>query len=139
MIYVCSIQRGISPHHSNNIPAQNHPAAPHLADLANYERKRRSEKEIARAAAERRDRSAVSRDAAVRDIDALRIPPHIARVSASIAAPPPTRKMSEPLLNGRLDVILFVSFLKIFKKNSIFWWQIVKADIYIFRARISIF
>uniref|UniRef100_A0A915A886 non-specific serine/threonine protein kinase n=2 Tax=Parascaris univalens TaxID=6257 RepID=A0A915A886_PARUN len=93
--------RGISPHHGAIIgPQQNHPAAPHLADLANYERKRRSEKEAARAA---RDRSAASRDA-------LRTPPHITRVSASIAAPPPMRKMSEPLLNGRpenqdLDVL----------------------------------
>uniref|UniRef100_F1KTH6 non-specific serine/threonine protein kinase n=1 Tax=Ascaris suum TaxID=6253 RepID=F1KTH6_ASCSU len=93
--------RGISPHHGAIIgPQQNHPAAPHLADLANYERKRRSEKEAARAA---RDRSAASRDA-------LRTPPHITRVSASIAASPPMRKMSEPLLNGRpenqdLDVL----------------------------------
>ncbi|VDM43034.1 unnamed protein product [Toxocara canis] len=84
--------RGISPHHGAIMgPPQNHPAAPHLADLANYERKRRSEKEAARAV---RDRSAASRDA-------LRTPPHITRVSASIAAPPPMRKMSEPLLNGR--------------------------------------
>lgn len=96
------LQRGISPHHGAIIgPQQNHPAAPHLADLANYERKRRSEKEAARAA---RDRSAASRDA-------LRTPPHITRVSASIAASPPMRKMSEPLLNGRPEVYRFMYLL----------------------------
>ncbi|VDK61948.1 unnamed protein product [Anisakis simplex] len=88
--------RGISPHRAAAMigPPQNHPAAPHLADLANYERKRRSEKEAARAA---RDRSAASRDQ-------LRNAPHITRVSASIAAPSPMRKMSEPMLNGRPEV-----------------------------------
>ncbi|MFH4975248.1 hypothetical protein AB6A40_001957, partial [Gnathostoma spinigerum] len=58
---------------------------------------------------QRRDRSAASRDA-LHDIprDALRTPPHIARITASIPAPPPGRKLSEPLLNGRpedLDVL----------------------------------
>lgn len=34
----------------------------------------------------------------------LKTPPHIARVSASVAAPTPVRKMSEPVLNGKAEV-----------------------------------
>lgn len=87
------------------MPQPNHPAAPHLADLANYDRKRRSEKETARAAAEqRRDRSAASHDQ-VRDMSReLKTPPHITRVSASVAASTSVRKMSEPVLNGKAEV-----------------------------------
>uniref|UniRef100_A0A183F170 Mediator of rna polymerase ii transcription subunit 26 n=1 Tax=Gongylonema pulchrum TaxID=637853 RepID=A0A183F170_9BILA len=107
-------QRGISPHHAGALmpqQQQNHPAAPHLADLANYDRKRRSEKEAVRLAAEqqqqqqRRDRSAASsRDHQVRDAPReLKTPPHIARVSASVAASSPVRKMSEPVLNGKTE------------------------------------
>ena len=85
-------------------PPQNHPAAPHLANLANYDRKRRNEKEAARLLAEqRRDRSAASRDIHEPSRDPLRSPPHITRVSASVAAPP-SRKLSEPVLNGRPEV-----------------------------------
>uniref|UniRef100_A0A8R1E527 Uncharacterized protein n=1 Tax=Caenorhabditis japonica TaxID=281687 RepID=A0A8R1E527_CAEJA len=62
-------------------PQQSHPAAPHLADLANYEKRRRSERE------ERRERERA----------AHHIMP-IARVSASVPAPQQSRKMSEPML-----------------------------------------
>ncbi|CAI2356357.1 unnamed protein product [Caenorhabditis sp. 36 PRJEB53466] len=62
-------------------PQQSHPAAPHLADLANYEKRRRSERE------ERRERERAAHHA---------MP--IARVSASVPAPQQSRKMSEPLL-----------------------------------------
>lgn len=96
----------MSPHHAIAVVFQpNHPAAPHLADLANYDRKRRNEKEAARMAAEqRRDRSAASRDQ-VRDMPRELKTPHIARVSASVAAPTSVRKMSEPVLNGQTEVI----------------------------------
>ncbi|VDN18594.1 unnamed protein product [Gongylonema pulchrum] len=72
------------------------------------------EKEAIRLAAEqqqqqqqqRRDRSAASsRDHQVRDAPReLKTPPHIARVSASVAASSPVRKMSEPVLNGKTEV-----------------------------------
>ncbi|CCG58607.1 Protein CBR-MIG-15, isoform b [Caenorhabditis briggsae] len=62
-------------------PQQVHPAAPHLADLANYEKRRRSERE------ERRERERAAHH---------QMP--IARVSASVPAPQQSRKMSEPLL-----------------------------------------
>uniref|UniRef100_A0A1I8E8F6 non-specific serine/threonine protein kinase n=1 Tax=Wuchereria bancrofti TaxID=6293 RepID=A0A1I8E8F6_WUCBA len=104
-----AFQRGISPHHANALmPQPNHPAAPHLADLANYDRKRRSEKEATRVAAEqRRDRSVASRDQ-VRDMSRetyheLKTPPRTARVNASVAATTPVRKMSEPVLNGKVE------------------------------------
>ncbi|VDN03074.1 unnamed protein product [Thelazia callipaeda] len=99
-----AFQRGISPHHSSALmPQPNHPAAPHLADLANYDRKRRSEKEAARAAAEqRRDRSAASRDQ-VRDMSRELKTSHIARINPSVAAAMPVRKMSDPVLNGKTE------------------------------------
>lgn len=67
--------------HHQRSPQQNHPAAPHLADLANYEKRRRSERE------ERRERERAAHH---------QMP--IARVSASVPAPQQSRKMSEPLL-----------------------------------------
>uniref|UniRef100_A0A5S6PV73 non-specific serine/threonine protein kinase n=2 Tax=Brugia malayi TaxID=6279 RepID=A0A5S6PV73_BRUMA len=99
--------RGISPHHANALmPQPNHPAAPHLADLANYDRKRRSEKEkeaVRMAGEQRRDRSAASRDQ-VRDMSReLKTPPRTARVNTSVAATTPVRKMSEPVLNGKVE------------------------------------
>lgn len=76
--------------HHQKSPPQSHPAAPHLADLANYERRRRSEREERAAAA-----------AAVRERDrsghrAGGMP--VARVSANLSASP-MRKMSEPSLH----------------------------------------
>ncbi|CCG58606.1 Protein CBR-MIG-15, isoform a [Caenorhabditis briggsae] len=67
--------------HHQRSPQQVHPAAPHLADLANYEKRRRSERE------ERRERERAAHH---------QMP--IARVSASVPAPQQSRKMSEPLL-----------------------------------------
>ncbi|CAB3399969.1 unnamed protein product [Caenorhabditis bovis] len=76
-----SRQRPVS-HHQRS-PQQSHPAAPHLADLANYEKRRRSERE------ERRERERGAHHA---------VP--VQRVSASVPAPQQSRKMSEPLLMG---------------------------------------
>uniref|UniRef100_A0A1I8ERI9 Protein kinase domain-containing protein n=1 Tax=Wuchereria bancrofti TaxID=6293 RepID=A0A1I8ERI9_WUCBA len=100
-----TFQRGISPHHASALmPQLNHPAAPHLANLANYDRKRRSEKEATRLAGEqRRDRSAACRDQ-VRDMSReLKNPPRTSHVNASVATTTPTRKMSEPVLNGKVE------------------------------------
>ncbi|KAK0404533.1 hypothetical protein QR680_017496 [Steinernema hermaphroditum] len=96
-------QRGISPHH---MAPQSHPAAPHLAELANYDRKRRSEKEHAR---RERDRS---RNALGQPSSSQRISAHHAALPPSSGNLPgshsPLRKLSEPVLNGRpedLDVL----------------------------------
>ncbi|TKR81037.1 hypothetical protein L596_014981 [Steinernema carpocapsae] len=99
-------QRGISPHH---MAPQNHPAAPHLAELANYDRKRRSEKEHAR---RERDRSAANRNVIAQPSSSSRIsahhaglPPNAANITGSHS---PLRKLSEPVMNGRpedLDVL----------------------------------
>lgn len=74
--------------HHQKSPPQSHPAAPHLADLANYERRRRNEREERAAAAGReRDRSGHR---------AGGMP--VARVSANLSASP-MRKLSEPSLH----------------------------------------
>ncbi|CAD6189198.1 unnamed protein product [Caenorhabditis auriculariae] len=76
-------QRPLS-HHQRS-PQQSHPAAPHLADLANYEKRRRSERE------ERREQRAAAHHA---------VP--VARISANVPAPAgQSRKMSEPLLHNQ--------------------------------------
>ncbi|CAI4232627.1 unnamed protein product [Auanema sp. JU1783] len=84
-------QRPLS-HHQHS-PQQAHPAAPHLADLANYHdrNKRRSERE--RDERERRDRDRSS----ARDRNGHGVMP-VARVSAHVGASP-LRKMSEPVLH----------------------------------------
>uniref|UniRef100_A0A1I7X5Z9 Miff domain-containing protein n=1 Tax=Heterorhabditis bacteriophora TaxID=37862 RepID=A0A1I7X5Z9_HETBA len=82
-------------------PQQSHPAAPHLADLANYDRRRRSERE------ERRDRDRSN----ARDKSAHRGMP-VARVSANVATGP-LRKMSEPVLHpqqARPETLWHVNF-----------------------------
>ena len=77
--------------HHQKSPPQSHPAAPHLADLANYERRRRNEREeraaAAAAAGRERDRSGHR---------AGGMP--VARVSANLSASP-MRKLSEPSLH----------------------------------------
>lgn len=84
-------QRPLS-HHQRS-PQQSHPAAPHLAEVANYhDRKRRSEREERR----ERDRSS-ARSGDQRDRSAHRGMP-VARVSAHVG-PAPIRKLSEPVLH----------------------------------------
>ncbi|VDL72129.1 unnamed protein product [Nippostrongylus brasiliensis] len=80
-------QRPIS-HHQRS-PQQSHPAAPHLADLANYDRRRQSERE------ERRERD---RSVTKERIGAHRSGMPVARVAASITTAP-LRKLSEPVLH----------------------------------------
>lgn len=70
--------------------------------MANYDRKRRSEKE-ARSGDARRDRSANANrpgNGISQQQQQQQAPAHVARVSASVQAVP-MRKLSEPLLNGR--------------------------------------
>ncbi|CEF64237.1 Mitogen-activated protein kinase kinase kinase kinase 4 [Strongyloides ratti] len=96
--------RGISPHFP---PQQSHPAAPHLADLANYDRKRRTEREALNHHRSERDRSASSRQRN----GIIPLDPHInskmsrvGNVMGNNAIP--FRKLSEPV--GRpedLDVL----------------------------------
>uniref|UniRef100_A0AC35TNS9 Protein kinase domain-containing protein n=1 Tax=Rhabditophanes sp. KR3021 TaxID=114890 RepID=A0AC35TNS9_9BILA len=81
--------RGTSPHYP---PQQSHPAAPHLADLANYDRKRRTEREAINRA--ERERSASSRQRnGVLPSDNFQMP-------RSVNVPlngGPFRKLSEPV------------------------------------------
>ncbi|KAH7728303.1 CRE-MIG-15 protein [Aphelenchoides avenae] len=90
-----AMQRGLSPHH--HMPAQqSHPAAPHLVELDNYDRKRREKAhQSARDASRReRDRSAASRS----NGGIAHMPPP--RMNSSTPGSSPLRKMSEPMLNG---------------------------------------
>ncbi|EYB92546.1 hypothetical protein Y032_0192g1338 [Ancylostoma ceylanicum] len=74
--------------HHQRSPLQSHPAAPHLADLANYDRRRQSERDDRR----ERDRSVANERMGHRNV----LP--VARVAASITATP-LRKLSEPVLH----------------------------------------
>ncbi|KIH68525.1 hypothetical protein ANCDUO_01136 [Ancylostoma duodenale] len=74
--------------HHQRSPLQSHPAAPHLADLANYDRRRQSERDDRR----ERDRSVANERMGHRSV----LP--VARVAASITATP-LRKLSEPVLH----------------------------------------
>ncbi|KAJ1369851.1 Serine/threonine-protein kinase mig-15 [Parelaphostrongylus tenuis] len=79
-------QRPVS-HHQRS-PQQSHPAAPHLADLANYDRRRQSERDERR----ERDRSVT------KDRIGHRGAMPVARVAANVTATP-LRKLSEPVLH----------------------------------------
>ncbi|CAJ0953463.1 unnamed protein product, partial [Mesorhabditis belari] len=79
-------------HHQRSPPAQqSHPAAPHLAEVANYDRRRRSEREYRDREREHRDRSAHSRQQHA---------PSSGRIMPTVnVGMPHHRKMSEPLLH----------------------------------------
>jgi serine/threonine protein kinase len=93
-----ALQRGLSPHHHMPSAQQNHPAAPHLVELDNYDRKRREKAhQSSREAARReRDRSAASRNNIGMPVSSHASP----RVASSTPNSSPLRKMSEPVLNG---------------------------------------
>jgi serine/threonine protein kinase len=93
-------QRGMSPHVLRN------PAAPHLEALANYDRKKREEKsremsrrERDRDMQRRSDRERERSDRPRNNGNGIGGPQQLARVTASIPAAQPIRKMSEPMLN----------------------------------------
>uniref|UniRef100_W6NE37 Uncharacterized protein n=1 Tax=Haemonchus contortus TaxID=6289 RepID=W6NE37_HAECO len=94
-----------SSHHQRS-PQQSHPAAPHLADLANYGRRQ----------SEREERKEKDRSVTKECTGGYRSAAPVARVAANIIAGP-LRKLSEPLLHqqqSRPEVQLcscFVFFL----------------------------
>ncbi|KAI6205164.1 hypothetical protein M3Y94_00761500 [Aphelenchoides besseyi] len=99
-------------HHQAVSPIIN-AAAPHLAELAQNDRKRREKAAASQHAHHHRDSRESHRSGSGRDRSGARLltangnhlPPssHLAKVSASIPVPSvsPLRKMSEPMLNGR--------------------------------------
>lgn len=95
------MERGVSPHVIRN------PAAPHLEALANYDRRKREEKSREMSRRER-DRDLQRRSERERPRNGLGGPQQLARVTASIPAAAPIRKMSEPMLNRQpedLDIL----------------------------------
>ncbi|KAI6173699.1 Serine/threonine-protein kinase mig-15 [Aphelenchoides besseyi] len=99
-------------HHQAVSPIIN-AAAPHLAELAQNDRKRREKAAAFQHAHHHRDLRESHRNGSGRDRSGARLLPangnhlppssHLAKVSASIPVPSvsPLRKMSEPMLNGR--------------------------------------
>jgi hypothetical protein len=115
------LPRGLSPHHHMSASPQNHPAAPHLAELANYDRKRRVEHQqnSGRAAGEhRRDRSRGGAQPAS-SAAAATAGHQLARVNASVSTSSPMRKISEPvLINGAANN----SRPEVNNTLNVLWW-----------------